>query len=278
MADFIKGDPNKNLIPVFLPDTAQKPTVVQAGPGIVVTDLSDINAYRFEVELADVTALVATLGLTAKAATVVKTNPVLKGTVIDEVIMTFAYNKVIASQTLTNNGGLTPPVLDFDDTDYTYTGETIDEDISFTLTGNDGEGLPGSIDTDIKSIQFGNYMFLGAGASKINSATSSIEAFIEALATQTIKTARAHTYFATGGVNQKHFVAYPKAWGLATFTKGIFAGGYVRLKNIAGTLLTEGTPETDIMITNSLGHEEAYYVYESLYDNQNDPTTPFIIS
>lgn len=275
------GNPTKNLIPVFDPPaTPGKVVEVLAGPGILVDDLSDVDTYRHRVTRVDIVALTAALTLVAKELTVVKSMPILKGTVIDEVNLTWVYNKAVTVQTLVNTGGLTAPTLGTVERSHDYTGQSISSNMSFTLEGNDGEGQSGSIASDLESITFGNYMWLGHGVSKLNSAASGIETFIESLATSTIKTSRTHTYYATGGVNEHHFIAYPKAWGLATFTKGIFDGGYVRLKNVAGTLVADAgvNPELDITFTNSKGHAEAYYVYESLYDNQADAVTPFVIS
>jgi len=274
----LTGDPNKNIIPVFeAPGGGGKVVELIPQPNILVNDISDADTYRFELSTYDYLALIATLGLTAKAAGVTKSMPILKGTVIDRVELTFAYNKVIVSQTLTNSGGLSVPGLAQSDVGYNYVAQSISSNMSFTLTGNDGQGQPGSIDADVQSIAFGNLMWLGYGASKIGASAASMEAFIEALETSVVKTARAHTYFATGGANQKHFVAYPKAWGLATFTKGIFSGGYVRLMKVGSTMELTGS-ESDLVITNSAGYSEPYYVYESLYDNQADAVTPFIIS
>lgn len=271
------GDPNKNIIPVFDSGDQDKGVQLVAAPQVVITDLSDADTHRFQIGTSVYIPLTTNLTLVAKAAGVIKSNPILKGTTIDRVELTFAYNKTIASQTLTNNGGEAVPTLSSLDTGYTYTGRTIQSNIAFTLTGNDGSGEPGGIAADVENITFGNLMWLGFGVSKIGAAASGMEAFIEALQASVTKTARAHTYFATGGVNEKHFVAYPKAWGEGIFTKGIFSGGYIRLRNVAGTMQTSGS-ETDLIITNSLGIAEAYYVYESLYDNQNDGITPFVIS
>lgn len=272
------GDPNKNVIPVFESST-QKDVLVTEGTGIQVDNLSSANQFKFRVSVESFTDLVATLGLIAKAAGVTKSNPVLKGTVIDEINLTMGYNKAVVSQTLTNNGGLLAPALAADDESYDYTEQAVEDDIAFTLTGNDGEGQSGSIDSDVKSITFGNMMWLGYGATKEGASASGMEAFIESLQTSVLKSARAHTYFATGGANQHHFVAYPKAWGLATFFKAPFFGGYVRLKNIAGTMLSESEDtETDVLITNSAGYQEAYYIFQTTYDNQADAVTSFEIS
>ena len=193
---------NGNLIPVTGGNTAQKVVIVQEGAGINVTDLSDSNTYKFTVSSENVTALTVTLALISQESSTPISNPVLIGTVIDEVNLSWTYNKTIVSQTLENTGGLTPPTLINTDVLYDYTGQTITANTSFTIEGNDGLALSGSIANDTKSITFGNYLWVGAGTSKISTATASIEAFIETL-TSTIKTSRAHTYYATGGVNQK---------------------------------------------------------------------------
>jgi hypothetical protein len=269
-----------NMIPLTGGPTGQKDVVLVAGVGIKIEDQSDVNQYKFKFSTKTVIDLTADLLLVAKSAGNVKTSPILKGTVIDRFELSWSYNKTVVSQTLTNTAGLTPPTLVPADITALYTGQNITSNMSFTLQGNDGESQPGSIASDTESITFGNYMWIGAGASKINTSTSALEAFLEALTGQ-IKTSRAHTYYATGGANQKHFVAYPAAWGLATFFKSPFYGGYLRLKNVAGTLksvLGIGDVETSILITNSAGYQEAYYVYESEYDNQADAVTPFIIS
>lgn len=273
------GTPND--FPVVNPESSGgKPVEIIAGPGIGVEDLSDADTFRFRVSFVPYVDLQATLTLIAKEVGVAKSNPVLKGTIIDTVELDWTYNKEVTSQMLTNTGALAAPTLGTAERSHDYTSQTITSDITFTLSGNDGNGQPGSINSDAKSIIFGNNMLLG---DTTNYNLQSTASFITATAafSKIVKTARAHTYFATGGTNEHHYVVYPKAWGLGTFKKGIFEGGYVRLKNVAGTLkqeLGEGDVESDIMITNEKGHSEAYYVYMSLYDNQEDAVTPFVIS
>jgi hypothetical protein len=269
-----------NFIPITGGPTTQKDVVLIPGPGIQIEDLSDVNAYRFVLSTQEIVDLSVNLTVIALEAGDPKTSPILRGTVIDELNLTWVYNKAIVSQTLTNTGSLTPPSLTTTEFSYNYTGQNVQNNLSLTIQGNDGLAQPGSIASDTKSISFGNIMWIGAGTSKINESTAGIEAFIESLS-GVIKTSRNHTYFATGGVNQKHFVAYPAAFGLGTFTKGIFTGGYIRLKNVGGTLksvLGIGDIESPITITNSKGYSENYYIYESEYDNQADNVTPFTIS
>lgn len=271
-----------NEFPIVDPVSVNgKSTVVLAGAGIAVADLSDANSYRFQVSRTEILNLITGLSLIAKELGVTRTSPILKGTVIDVIELDWTYNKSISSQALTNSGGLTPPTLLISDTSHDYVSQTITSNINFTITGNDGLGLPGSIATDTKGITFGDLMWLGYGPTKINTTSTTIESFIESLQTSVILTSRVYSYFATGGINQKHFVAYPKVFGLGTFTKGIFSGGYIRLKKVGTTLkdvLGDTDVESDIVITNSKGYAEAYYIYESLFDDQVDSITPFIIS
>lgn len=273
------GTPND--FPVVNPESpGEKPVILIAGSSIDIEDLSDAEAHRFKISFVPYVDLLATLTLIAKEIGVVKSNPVLKGTIIDTVELDWTYNKAVTSQTLTNTGALTSPTLGTTERSHDYTSQTISSDVSFTISGNDGNGQPGSVDTDVKSITFGNNLLLG---DTTNFNLQSTASFITATAafSKTIKTARTHTYFATGGANRHHYVVYPKAWGLGTFTKGIFEGGYVRLKNVGGTLKQElggGDVETDINITNEKGYSEAHYVYMSLYDNQADAVTPFELS
>lgn len=259
---------------------SQKSTIIIAGPSIAVEDLSDADAYRFRVSYEPYTALSVTLTLVAKEVGVIKTNPVLKGTVIDAVELDWSYNKAVISQELSNTGGLIEPTLGINDVSHDYTSQTITTNTTFTISGNDGNGQPGSLGSDAKSITFGNNMILG---NTTNFNLLLLADFLTAISgfSKIIKTARAHSYFATGGANQHHYVIYPKIWGLGIFTKGIFTGGYVRLKNVAGTLkqeLSGGDVELDINITNEEGYVEAYYIYMSLYDNQEDAVTPFVLS
>lgn len=258
-----------------------KGVIMIAGPGIQVEDLSDTENYRFRHSAVPYQALSVNLNLTAEESGVIRTSPVLKGTVLDKIQLSWSYNKEINSQSLSNTVSLPPPTLAASDRSHTYNPVNVQNNVSFTVQGNDGLGQPGSSASASRSIVFGNLMWLGKGTSRLNTVTSDLEIFLESLQIQVIKTIRNHTYNATGGVNEKHFVGYPKSFGLGTFTKGIFVGGYVRLKSVMGILksdLAEGDVESDIIITNSKGYSEAYYIYESLFDNQDDPVTPFTIT
>jgi len=257
-----------------------KDVEVLAGDDILIEDLSDSGTDRFRVNYAPYVAMDVELTLVAKTVGVTKTNPVLKGTVIDEIELVWTVNKAPDSLALTNTGGLDVPSLADNDLAYEYASQTVSSDITFTLQGNDGDGMPGSIDSDATSISFGNNFIIGNDINRDGLSTSGLVTAITGF-TKTVKINRLQTYNATGGVNNHHYVAYPKSWGLATFTKGIFTGGYVRLKNVSGVLksvLGGGDTESDITVANALGYSEAYYVYMTLFDNQADAVTPFIIS
>lgn len=248
-----------------------------AGNDIEVEDQSNSLVERWKIDYVPTLAVDVELTMVAKEGGVAKANPVLKGTVIDRLELLWTINKNISAQTLINTGGLIAPSLAPEVRDYLYTGQNIQSNINLTLDANDGLG---SSDSDVVSLLFGNNLLVGHD---INRAGTSVGGLVIAAATmaKTIKTARNHVYFATGGSNQHHYVLYPKSFGLGVFTKGIFTGGYVRLKNVAGSLKTEllgGDVESDIILANEKGFSEAYYAYMSLYDNQNDPVNSFSIT
>jgi hypothetical protein len=253
-----------------------KPLELIEGTSMKIEDQSNSQVNRFIISYDPYIDPEVALTLVAKESGVARTNPVLKGTVIDAIELDWTVSKDVTTQELTNSGGLVPPDLEEDTRSYDYTGVAVSANVTLTVTVGDGTGT----DSDAKSIVFGNNIALGAA---VDMSGGPLSALVTAFAgmTKVIKTSRVHTYFATGGVNQKHYVFIPKSFGDATFTKGIFTGGYVRLKNVSNVLkidLLEGDVESDINFANSKGFSEAYNVYMSLYDNQNDPVNPFVIS
>lgn len=266
--------------PVVPGNNGNKQVIILAGPGIDVDDLSDTDAWRFRVSGVAIEDLSVALTLVAKAGGVTKANPVLIGTTIDRVEFTWTINRDVASQTLENDGSATEPSLLAADRSKTITVQTITGDVAFTLAANDGQGTPHSIGSDVKSILFGNDFYHDKHADFLLTLTSSLVSALSGFS-KTVKTSRVNTYFPVGVANEHDIIGYPKRFGLATFTKGIFSGGYIRLKNVGGTLKSElGDMETesDILVTNAAGHQEAYYFYQSLYDNQADNVTPFVVS
>ena len=100
-----------NMIPITGGPTGQKDVVLVAGTGIQIQDQSDINQWKFKFSTKTLVNLTADLVLIAKSAGVVKTSPILKGTVIDRLELSWTYNKNVVSQTLSNTASLTPPGL-----------------------------------------------------------------------------------------------------------------------------------------------------------------------
>lgn len=251
------------------------PVSVIAGTDILVEDLSDANQYQFRVNYNPVVALTASLSITGYVGGILQSEPILKGKIVDEIRSSWSYNKAVASQELND---ISVPVGDRNKTE---TGLNVTDDISYEIEGNDGLGQGGSIAADTDSLLFGNYMIWGDYPKIDGQATTVVNTLIANLAnkTQQVKRDRNNSIYATGGTNQRFFVIYPAAWGEATFTKGIFEGGFQRLKNQAGTLVVEVTgTELPIEWTNEEGHTEEIYVYQSLYDDRADALEPIIVT
>lgn len=273
-------------VPFYTPPNVSqgKPVEILAGTGISVEDLSDINTYRFRINQLIYEAL--TVNMSAAVPYISGVNALLNGLVlfgriVDRVDLSWAYNKSIINQTLSSSIPAFDPIeLNFDDFDESLTGLSVDVDRSFTITGNDGSLLPGGIQADTEWVRFGNYARWGFGADFILGLASGMQGLFNGLAGSINTNTRNRSFFATGGVNQHCFYFYPARFGEATFTKGIFVGGFIRLKNVDGTLydtIPDGETEDPITINNGYASEE-YYVYQSMYDNQDDPVTPIVVT
>lgn len=290
-------DPNSNFY--VSPSGFGKTTEIIAGTNISVVDISDALVDRFIVNVIPTVQLTVDMTLVAKESSVVKTNPVLYGTVIDEVLLDWTYNntELTLSQTLTNDGGLTPPVLDYDDISHSYTGQSIQADIDFTIDGDDGLGN-GSLSeaSETEGIVFGNYRVWGVGErydydkdSIPNLHTyAELVTFLEDLlttsGTKELTTTRVKTVYGEGTTLEHFYYFYPKSWGFATFTKYNFEGGFLRLKRNATDGIEPATNfgsldagEQDILIDNGLA-EEAFMVYMSLNDAIEDATEPIYVT
>jgi hypothetical protein len=291
---FIKGDPNKNLIPVFDPGNEQKDVILIQGPGIVIENLSDVDTYRFRFSTTDITDLSVTLIAVAKQGGVTKSTNgsplILIGTVIDEVELSWIYNTAAVEQELTNTGGLDEPVLSAGTLLYEYTAQTIDypitypyTNLSFTITGNDGLSQPGSIASDTKSLTFGNNLYVGTVSISLSGdAYATLQGLLDAM-TKVVKNSRGYTFYPTANETQRQIIAYPKSWGLGQFRKNVGVGGYDRVVLVGLNLkleteMSELDVESDIMVTNSQGATEAYYVYQSHNLFVADSVTPTILS
>jgi hypothetical protein len=267
----------------YNPGISGRTAEVLAGREIDVDDLSDASVDRFRVHTDLTEQLTAALDIEIYSAGGIETLPVLTGKEIIRVLATWDYNQVIASQTIT--GGVPTTVLDALDRLYDYTGLTVTSDISVILNGDTGEGFtPESIATDTKIVTFGNYLAYGKGLSLDGLADTEAQTYLDSFVglTQTeTRTNRVSSVFGLGSTNEKFYIMYPKAWGLGTFQKGIFVGGFIRLKNVAGILkhtLGGGDTEIDLILDNGEGHTEAFYLYETFFDNQVDAVTPINIT
>lgn len=251
-----------------------------AGADILIEDFSDANTLRHRISYNPFIALTTSLSINGYVAGLVQPSIILKGKIVDESRSSWSYNKgVIASQTL-NEGGGAIAVPSIDRAKIT-TGLNITGDITYTLQGNDGQGQVGSVASDSDTLLFGNYMIWGDYTNMNNQPVSQVPTLIADLASRNakIRRNRLNSIFATGLVNRRFFVIYPASWGLATFTKGIFEGGFVRMKNEAGTLVTTViTSESPIEWTNEEGYTEEVYIYQTLYDNTEDSVEPIVIT
>lgn len=261
------------------------PIEIDAGPGIDVQDLSTSELDHFIISQIPITTLSAALSLVAKAGGVAKSNPILQGTAIDQVIATWSYNGVITSQVLNavfgGSDSAEIPILasgprtsDFE--------ASIEEDATFTITGNNGQGFPTSIASSSAQVLFGNHVAWGDGASLIGEDVADLQAFFDSLS-KAVQRSKGKSLTTTGGLNEYFFYLVPVRFGEVTFTKGIFPGGYRQLLSIGGVFVPEdevgsGDVIDEILIENDEGFTEAYRVYMSLYDNQDDPDTPTVAS
>lgn len=283
--------PNKNCIgcsagngfvyPPFVagPGGGGKVVEVTEGFSIDVDNESDTDTYRFKVSYDPTTVLTASISIVLKALGVTKSQPVLLGIEIDEIIPTWSYNKAVTSQSLTAIVTNPDPTITFPS--ITAALRTIDqEDVSITnnasvtIHGVDGIGFTTA--NAITQIRFGNYVAWGDSSDKIGQVTTVLATLFSALS-KTIQTSKAKALTTTGDANEYFFYAVPKRFGEVTFTKGIFPGGYRRLKSVLGVLkvvLDPGDDEEDVLIDNGTGYTEAYYFYQSEYDNKNDTVTP----
>ena len=272
--------------PVFYtpPSSGGKPTEVIAGDQIMVEDLSDADTYRFRVNYdphVDLSTDLGTLAPFIAGVSALLNGLVLFGRTVDRVDLTWTHSKDVTTQSVSSSlPGFDPPVLAPAERTKSLTGLAITEDRSFTITGDDGEAQDGSIDSDTEFVRYGNYVRWGKGADLLNGSSASLQALFDGLASSINTNTRARSFFAIGGVAEHEYYLVPARFGEVTFQKGIFVGGFVRLKNVDGTLyqtLPDGETEDEILINNGYASEN-YYVYMSLYDNQADAVTPIVAS
>jgi hypothetical protein len=255
-----------------------KPTIVTGIEPIEVDDQTDSLAYKFVTRYSPIAQLTVALTLVAKdSLDAVLSGIILLGKVVATVELSWVYNRPteIASQTLTNDGGINEPTLLPDAVVFDYLSQAIGTNVDFTIAGDDGLAFPTSLAEETKSIVFGNYRTFGEGARRDLGSTSAtnMKSFIDGLigGAGTIEktTTRVKNPLIGEGltVNDFFYYAYPKSWGFATFFQNGFPGGFKRLANVAGTIEVASLDsleagELDLLIDNGIA-EESFYVYQS---------------
>jgi hypothetical protein len=254
-------------------------SVVEVLPGIdiLVDDNSYPGVYSFTVNANPYDALTGILTIGAYVLGVLQVGLVLAGKTVDEVRLTWTYNKTIVAQSLANDKGLSVPTLVAGDRDYTYTGIALTDLTEFILTGNDGLGRLGSIINKAIYVTFGNHILWGDYTDMINEDNTDIPALYADLLGQSIiiSNTKSRSIVATGGQNRHQFYMLPARLGEVIFEYNTFVGGYIRLKVVSGVIkgiLAGGDVETPISITNSEGETEDYYIYQSTNDDQENTT------
>lgn len=268
---------------IIPPSGGGNTTLVEAGNQIAVDDNSYVGVDSFKVHSAPYTTLTLSLSLIAYVGAAAQGALVLFGKIIDSVELNWSYNKAVLSQVFTNDAGLNNPTLLVTDRTYTYTPTVISVKKTFELTGNDGEGQAGSIQVKNASVDFANYIMWGDYDDIINENESIIDTLVTDLLGQSIviSNTKGRSVFATGSTNRHFFYLLPTRLGEVIFSKNNFVGGFYRLKVVTGvikSILDGGDVETDIIITNSEGYSESYYLYQSSSDDQADAVVPFIIT
>ena len=272
---------NKNTI--YLPPDSSVNNDIEliAGVDIAIDDLSTVDGQKFRINYNPYIGLITSLSLGAYIEGTLTSLPITKGRIVDEVRLNWTYNKqTIVSQILTLDG--VDESLDIELRTITKSSLNITSDKTATITGNDGESKSESVHSNSKIVTFGNYQIYGNFTKMLGENEDAINNMITNLADKATitKTTRQNLVYATGESNRYFLVIYPKAWGEAIFRKGLLDGGFIRLMNQAGTLvssISEGNTEAPIEWTNEFGYTEEIYIYQSMYDNIEDDTVPIQI-
>lgn len=263
------------------------PVEVTAGHSMLVTDNSDDEKWSHEVAYSAYEEVAVALSIVTKELTVVKTNPILSGTVVDAVECDWSYNAArdgdIATQTIINTGAGSDPSLNASIREYDYSALTIQTDATVTITGDDGI----SNDNDVEVITFGNYLAVGVSdPSLLFLLPENLQAVFDALATKTVKTTQAgHNFDAFGTSTEYMVICHPVSFGETIFTKNNLPGGYKRIYSVTrggSPLLVDevlgGDTENAISIDNGKnGHTEDYFFYMSDFPERAGDT-PTILS
>lgn len=124
----------------------------------------------------------------------------------------------------------------------TYSKTANNASVTFTLSANKGA----LVDTAQASYAWRPRGFYGVSSN----ASGNNEAFIEALASSQLQSARNASLSVNAGPGEYIYYAYPTAYGAATFTVGGFEGGF----NLVSTTIS---------VTNAFGVTQNYTLYRS---------------
>lgn len=170
--------------------------------------------------------------------------PFEKGQVLTSINLTWGYNKAVVSQAIPGTAIVVAPTLLASDRAKTIVLNNANDDFVITLNGNDGTNVVGNN----LLVSFKNKIYFGAAI--IPGAMNS--AFILSLPNNFADN-RLKTFTPNLGAATYGWVAYPTAFGLATFKVNGFDGGM-------------DAPAT-VSFTNASGHTENYYVYKTTNAN-----------
>ena len=170
------------------------------------------------------------------------------GSVVNELVFAWTYNKDIVSQTLTDC-----TLADADVRTVTYS-TPISSNKTFTLTASDGENVV----TATKSISFKNKIYWGSA-----SATTYDSAFILALSDKKFATSYKGTYNIFVESGQYGFIACPASWNIPLTCKiGGFATDLVDCGSISFTNASGSSSLYKIVRTNISGLGSISMVFE----------------
>ena len=154
------------------------------------------------------------------------------GSAVDEVTLSWSFNKDVSGVTLTDFGPVVTPGM------HTFTGLGLTTNKSWTITGSDGKQSASAT----RSVLFQHQRYWGTSPE-----TSLDSADILALSNE-FATGRAQSRTMDGN-GQYIYFAYPKSWGQASF----------KVNGLDNTAWTE----SEVAFTNASGHTETFYVYWS---------------
>jgi hypothetical protein len=159
------------------------------------------------------------------------------GSTVDDVNLSWSYNKSISSQSINQGIGSLDTAL----RTYALSGLGLTTTTTYTLTAN---GIPTGSDSDSTSVSFRYKKFYG----KDSDAGPLSDADIKALDNSGFATSRATSFNITCSA-EYIYISYPKSWGAASFKVN-------GLDNTAWTL-------TDASFTNDAGSTYDAYTYRS---------------